>query len=348
MAARRSPPPAPAVFSPLSRCAAAYALFVTLATVFSRDPVGSARHLAGVSLLLLIPITIDLVDTVAVGRSVFLALGASGIALSFVGFWQFAHGGDDLYRRIDGGLSHWMTFSGLATIAGCVLLGFLLEDRGRWRAAGLLALVPLTAMVLTFTRNAYVGFLAAIASYLVLRRPRGLVVLVPALVLFFLAVPAPIRARIVSIGSLQDGSNRDRILMVEAGFRMIEDWPVFGIGPSQVSPYYPYYRDPAARDWRIGHLHNNVVQIASAEGLFAAAAYLALVGVFFVRAARALRREEDPARAALLAGAWLAGSAMFVAGLFEYNFGDTEVEMATLLVLAVPFSRALTREREEV
>ena len=332
---------APSLSSPLARCAAAYAVFVALATAFSRDPRASVRHLAGISLLFAIPIAIDLVDTVAVGRAVFVALGASGIVLSAVGFRQFAHGGDDLYRRIDGGLSHWMTFSGLAMIAGCVLLGFLLEDRGRWRIVGMLSLVPLAAMVLTFTRNAYVGFLAAIVSYLVLRRPRGFFLLAPALVLFFLAVPAPIRARIVSIGSLQDGSNRDRILMAEAGLRMVEDSPVFGIGPGQVSPYYPYYRDPAARDWRIGHLHDNVVQIAGAEGLFAAGAYLALMAVFFVRAARALRKESDPRRAALLAGAWLAGSALFVAGLFEYNFGDTEVEMATLLVLAIPFSRAI-------
>jgi len=335
---------APSLSSTQARCAAVYAAFVALSTAFSRDPSSSGRHLAGVSLLLLIPLAMDLVDTVSVGRAVFLALGASGIVLSAVGFWQFAHGGDDLYRRINGGLSHWMTFSGLAMIAGCVLAGFLFEDRGRWRAAGLLALVPFTAMVLTFTRNAYVGTLAALVSYLVLRRPRGLFILAPALLLFFFAVPAPIRDRIVSIGSLQDGSNRDRILMVQAGMRMVEDAPVFGIGPSQVSPYYPYYRDPAARDWRIGHLHNNVVQIAGAEGLFAAAAYLALMGVFFVRAARALRREQDPGRAALLAGAWLAGTAIFVAGLFEYNFGDTEVEMATLLVLAIPFSRAIARE----
>ena len=335
---------APSLSSTPAQCAAVYAAFVALSTAFSRDPSSSARHLAGVSLLLAIPMAMDLIDTVSIGRAVFVALGASGIVLSIVGFWQFAHGGDDLYRRIDGGLSHWMTFSGLAMIAGCVLVGFLFEDRGRWRTAGLLALVPFTAMVLTFTRNAYVGTLAALVSYLVLRRPRGLFILAPALLIFFFVVPAPIRDRIVSIGSLQDGSNRDRILMVHAGMRMVEDSPVFGIGPSEVSPYYPYYRDPAARDWRIGHLHNNVVQIAGAEGLFAAAAYLALMAVFFVRAARALRRERDPGRAALLAGAWLAGTAIFVAGLFEYNFGDTEVEMATLLVLAIPFSRAIARE----
>ncbi len=205
----------------------------------------------------------------------------------------------------------------------------------------MLSIVPLAAVVLTFTRNAYVGVLAALVSYFLLRRPKGFLILVPALALLLLVVPSSIRARIVSIGSLEDGSNRDRILMVEAGGRMIADAPVFGIGPDQVEPYYPYYRDAAARDWRVPHLHNNVVQIAAAHGIFAAAAYIAMMVIFFARTGLALRRERDPSRAALLAGAWLAGTALFAAGFFEYNFGDTEVEMATLLVLPVPFSRAL-------
>ena len=95
------------------------------------------------------------------------------------------------------------------------------------------------------------------------------------------------------------------------------------------------------------HLHNNTLQIAAANGLFAAAAYLALMALFFARTVRLLRRETRPDRAALLAGALLAGTALFVAGFFEYNFGDTEVEMATLLVFAVPFSKATEPLRVE-
>jgi O-antigen ligase len=335
---------APSMRSVLFQCAAVHGAFIALSTAFSRDPATSVRHLAGVSLLMLIPIAIDVIDDMRIARAVVLAIAAGGVLLSGVGFWQFVQSHGDLYRRINGGLSHWMTFSGIEMIAGCLLLGFALEARGRWRAAGMVAVVPLAAMVMTFTRNAYVGALAGVVSYFVLRRPRGLLVLAPALVAFFFLVPPSIRERIVSIGSLQDGSNRDRILMVEAGGRMVADSPIFGIGPDEILPYYPYYRAPAARDWRVAHLHDNLVQIAAANGIFAAAAYLAMMGVFFVRTGTMLRREKDPARAALLAGAWLAGVALFVAGFFEYNFGDTEVEMATLLILAVPFSRAMTDE----
>ena len=314
---------------------------MVLSTLFSRDPAYSARHLAGISLLLLIPVTIDLVDDVGRGRAVFLAIAASGLILALAGFWEFTHGGDDLYRRLRGGLSHWMTYSGLTMVAACLLAGFALEERGRWRIAGWFAAVPFSAMVLTFTRNAYVGALAAAVSYLLVRRPRGLLLLAPALLALFLIVPGSVRARFASIGDLRDGSNWDRVLMVRAGVRMVADSPVFGIGPDEVRPLYPFYRDPDARDWRVPHLHNNIIQIAATNGLFGCAFYLTLMGVFFVRTGRALRRERRPDRAALFAGAWLAGVALFVAGLFEYNFGDTEIEMATLLILAVPFSRAL-------
>ncbi len=331
---------AESLFSPISIAALACAVFVALSTAFSRDPAYSVRHLAGVSLLLLIPITIDIVDGVGRGRAVFLAIAASGVVLAFAGFWEFAHGGDDLYRRLQGGLSHWMTYAGLTMIAACLLAGFALEDRGRWRLAGALAVLPFAAMVLTFTRNAYVGAIAAAVSYLIVRRPRGVLLLAPALVALFLIVPGSVRARFVSIGDLRDGSNWDRVLMLRAGMRMVADSPIFGIGPDEVRPLYPFYRDPEARDWNVPHLHNNVVQIAAANGLFACAAYLALMGIFFVHTARALRRETEPGRAALLAGAWLSGVALFVAGLFEYNFGDTEIQMATLLILAVPFSKA--------
>jgi O-antigen ligase len=332
--------PAASLSSPLFAAAALHGVFIGLSTAFSRDPATSVRHLAGVSLLLLLPITMDLVEEVETARAVFLAIAASGAILAVIGFWEFAHGGDDLYNRIMGGLSHWMTYSGLTMIAACLLAGFALEDRGRWRKVGALALLPLAAMILTFTRNAYVGALMALASYLVLKRPRGLLILAPALALLLVAAPAPIRARFISIVSLEDGSNRDRILMVRAGVRMVADSPVFGVGPDLVRPLYPFYRDPDARDWNVPHLHNNIVQIAAASGLFACAAYLALMGIFFVRTASLLRKERDPARAALLAGAWLSGVALFVAGFFEYNFGDTEVEMATLLILAIPFSGA--------
>ncbi len=326
--------------SPFVLLAAALGLLTAASAVFSRDPAVSVRHLGGLSLLLLVPIAMDLIDDLKAARAVIVALAVSGTALALIGVWQYLHGGDDLENRIRGTLSHYMTFSGLATVAGGLLLGLALEGRGRWRAAGLLCVVPLVAVLLTFTRGAYVGILAALLLYAAVRRPKAFLVLAPALVAVFLLAPADIRERIRSIGDLSDRTNRDRIAMARAGLRIVKDYPVLGLGPEMVKPYYPLYRDPDAPRWTVPHLHNNFLQIAAASGLFAVAVYAAWIALFLARSVFLLRREARHERRAIWAGALLAGPALCVAGLCEYNFGDTEVEMATLLVFALPFSTA--------
>ena len=326
--------------SPFTLLAGALALLTAASAVFSRDPKVSVAHLGGLTLLLLVPIAMDLVDDVRGARRLVLALAISGTALALLGVWQFLHGGDDLSNRIRGTLSHYMTFSGLASVAGGLLLGFALEGRGRWRAAGLLCVVPLAAVLFTFTRGSYVGIVASVLLYATIRRPKLLLILAPVLVAVFLLAPSGISERIRSIADLSDRTNLDRIAMARASARMVRDYPVFGLGPEMVKPYYPLYRDPDAPRWTVPHLHNNVLQIAAANGLFAAAVYVAWIALFLARAVSLVRRERDPDRRMIWAGALLAGAAIAVAGLFEYNFGDTEVEMATLLVLALPFSRA--------
>jgi len=325
--------------SPLTALAGVFALLVLASAAFSRDPARSLKALPGLSLFLLLPIAMDSIESFAKARAVVLALAASGAAQALAGFWQYSRGGDDIQSRIQGSLSHTMTFSGLIMVSGCLFLGFLLEERGRRRLLGLLCVVPFAALLLSFTRNAYVGTLLAIAAYLALRRPRWLLLLVPVLLLAFLLVPPGVQDRIVSVVDLQDETNRDRIAMVRAGGRMIADHPIFGVGPEMVKPYYTLYRDEDAPRWRVPHLHNNALQIAAASGLFAAAVYGALLVLFFARTMSLILRETRPERAALWAGAFLSVAALTVAGFFEYNFGDTEVLLATLLVMAVPFSR---------
>ena len=311
--------------SPIAFVLLVLALLTVASAVFSRDPVASARHLPGLSLFLLVPIAMDLCDTAARARAVFLSLAASSTVLALYGIWQFLHGGNDLQSRIRATLSHYMTFSGLAALSGCLLLGYALEGRGRWRALGFLCVLPFTAVLLTYTRGSYVGIVAALVVYAAVRRPRILLWVAPVLVLVYFAAPAGIRDRIRSTTDLSDTTNRDRIAMARAGGRMVRDFPVFGLGPEMVKRYYPLYRDADAPRWNVPHLHDNVIQIAAANGVFAAAAYLVLVGLVLARAAALARRGDGPERAALWAGALLAAAALTVAGFFEYNFGDTEV-----------------------
>jgi O-antigen ligase len=344
-----------ALTHPLSVLAGVYVLLVLLSVAFSLDPKASLRALPGLTLFLLVPITLDLVETGGRARALLLAFAASGVGLAVLGLAGLASGGADLQNRIRGPLSHYMTLSGLTMMAGCVLLGFLFAGRGRERWLGLLSIVPFAAMVLTLTRGTYVAAIGAIGLYLVLARPRALLVFVAALVAIFYLSPQDVRDRAASIVDPTETTNRDRLAMARAGGRMIADRPIFGLGPEMVKPYYTLYRDPDAPRWRVPHLHNNVLQIGAASGVFAAGAYLAVLALFFARTVGAIRlsrkaisrpgheRNVDltPVGGQILtaSAAFLAIAAISIAGLFEYNFGDKEVLMATLPLLALPFSR---------
>jgi O-antigen ligase len=352
-----------AITHPMTALAALYALLVVLSVVFSHDPRASLRAIPGLSLFLLVPITIDLVDDLRRARILLLACGTSGVVLAVIGLVEVAGSGADLQNRIRGTLSHYMTLSGLTLIGGCVLLAFLFERRGRERWLGVAAVIPFAAMVFTLTRGAYVGAVVAVTAYLALRRPRGLLLVAPALVAMFLLLPPDVRQRAASIADPTDRTNRDRIAMARAGARMIADRPIFGLGPEMVKPYYTLYRDPDAPRWRVPHLHDNLLQIAAASGVFAAGAYLALLALFLARTGALLRRQRRNVgltpfgdqtlgdqtlgdQTLVAAAAFLAVVAASVAGLFEYNFGDKEVLMAILPLLALPFCRGMTEVKE--
>ena len=98
------------------------------------------------------------------------------------------------------------------------------------------------------------------------------------------------------------------------------------------------------------HLHNSYVQLAAERGLPALAAFLLLLALSGRAAWRAYRaglaaggRFSD-----LHLGAIAALGAFAVAGLFEHNWGDTEVQRMAVFLLALPFClRAIGGEAPE-
>jgi O-antigen ligase len=331
--------------TPITRLLGLFVGLLALSALFSLHPERSLPALKGVFTFLFVPLFADAMETEKDIALYTGAIAAAAVVLSFVGGWQYFHGADTLSDRITATLSHYMTFSGLMLLAALFSLGVALEGSRRTRipafaVAGLLGAV----ILLTFTRNAYVGFFAALIVYLAIRRPRWLAA-IPALgVAVYLAAPPGIRARLLSTFDPSDPTNRDRLDMAVAGLRMIRDHPLFGLGLGLVKPYYPLYRVPTSVRWRVPHLHDNLLQIAAESGIFAAAVYVAVLVCFFSVCLARLRAEREPARRGALAGAFLAVCGITAAGFFEYNFGDVEVLMTTLILMAIPFSRAFRND----
>jgi O-antigen ligase len=100
---------------------------------------------------------------------------------------------------------------------------------------------------------------------------------------------------------------------------------------------YEQYRPDYAINKVNPHLHNVPLQIAAERGLPALAIWLWFIVSLSVALFRLFRSQTDnvPPAAALAAVA-----AMLAAGLFEYNFGDSEFLMLFLVLVTLPFAAA--------
>jgi putative inorganic carbon (HCO3(-)) transporter len=322
---------APAFFRPL----ALYAVLTLVATAFSIEPWTSLFDSRQLLLFLMVP----LVFTIArrdVARRIVLIVITVGAASAIFGIVQYGilHY-DHLGQRPQGVMGHYMTYSGLLMlVTTTVVARMLFERRDRmWPALILPAL--LVALVLTFTRSAWVGACVGIAWLLLLKDFR-LVGTLPVLVaLFFALAPPQVTQRFYSMFDLQDPTNRDRIAMLKEGGRMIAEDPLTGMGPNMVERVYVRFRDTEAVERINPHLHNVPLQIAAERGLPALGAWIWFVGAAFAGLLSLFRTR--PHR--FLAAAGLGGvAAMLAAGFFEHNFGDSEFLMLFLMLITLPFA----------
>lgn len=260
------------------------------------------------------------------------ALYGHAIFLSWIsldGLLEYIREPHDLEHRITGGATHVMTYSGELLPLALLFLILFIHERKVWMLAP--ALLSTFALLLTFTRSAWLGWLVALFVVIVSSRPRLLAWAAPLLVIFLIVAPVNVFGRLMSSFSTQQESNLDRIRMLQAGGEIIRDYPLFGVGPANVKPLYPLYRLPDSPRFRTPHLHNNIVQIWAERGILALTAYLLLIILFIRECARAWRTPGRPWAEAGIAAA----VALTFAGLFEFNFGDTEVFYLLLDVFAL-------------
>jgi O-antigen ligase len=333
----------------------AYCALTLVASAFSIDPIESFRDSKQLLLFAIVPAVYDIArgpraSTVA---DVIISVGA---AVAIIGVLQYTvlHY-DNLGQRPQGTLGHYMTYSGLLMLVICVAAARLVfGSRDRiWPALVMPALV--VALSLTFTRNAWIGACAAVGLLFVMKDFR-LTALLPVIVAaLFVMAPQGLMSRLTSTFDAQDPANQDRFAMIEIGALMIRDHPLTGVGPNMVPRVYDQYRPEYAVNQTNPHLHNVPLQIAAERGVPALTVWLGFIAVV-ARALFRLFRRWSPALATdarqssvqasrpsgserVLAAAALASlAAMLAAGLFEYNFGDSEFLMLLLVLITLPFA----------
>jgi O-antigen ligase len=329
----RNRPSAPTFFLALL----AYAGITLLSSVFSVAPLESFIDDRQLVLFLIVPAVYDLArgQRATTATDVIITVGAAAAAYGIVQYGMLHF--DSLGQRPRGTLGHYMTYSGtLMLVIGVAASRLVFGSRDRmWPALVMPALV--VALSLTLTRSAWVGACVAVGVLFILRDLRLLGLLPVVAALFSAFAPDSVTNRMMSMFDLRDPSNRDRLAMARTGAAMVRDFPLMGTGPAMIPKLYVQYRDPDAVQAMNPHLHNVPLQIAAERGIPALAIWIAFIAVLGYGLFRLFRTEPDRT----LAAAGLAAiAAMLSAGLFEYNFGDSEFLMLFLVLVTLPFAAA--------
>ena len=316
-----------------------YAVLTLVSAILSTDPTTSVIDSRQLFLFLLVPMTYDLITSEWADHAATAILSAGAVS-GLVGIGQYAILNYNLDQRPHGTLGMYMTYSGLTMLIVCLAVAQVLFARNGRTWAALVVPALAVALAVTFTRNTWIGACSAVAVLFLMKDFRLLVLLPVVAAVFFVAAPADIQQRFASIFDPRDLSNRDRLAMLEAGGRIVRDHPLTGVGPDMVLRAYPDYRTADAVLEMPPHLHNVPVHVAAERGLPALAVWF----WFVVVAALDLQRlfESSGSRRWLSAAGLAAIVAMVIAGLFEYNFGDSEFLMLFLFLITLPFAASRT------
>ena len=329
-------PAAPPFFVPL----VAFAGVTLLSAAFSIDPWTSFLDTKQLLLFLIVPAVYHVARGPRAYQviDVIVTVGAASAAYGIIQYAVLHF--DNLGQRPDGALTHYMTYSGVLMLVLCTAAARLVfGSRDRiWPALVMPALI--VALSLTFTRSAWIGACAAVGLIFALKDFRLTALLPIVIALMFAFAPDAVTDRMMSVFNLRDPSNRDRLAMMQTGAGIVRDYPLTGVGPNMVPRVYATYRPAAGVEAINPHLHNVPLQIAAERGLPAVAVWLWFVAVLAVTLVRLFRTDQERM---LGAGALAAVAGMLAAGLFEYNFGDSEFLMLFLVLITLP----LAAERPE-
>jgi O-antigen ligase len=330
----------------------AFSAVTILSALLSGHPAASLESAKGLLLVAALYVTADAVrDPGTAGRFLFgltlAATVAAAVGLLQVGLCPGvdgpAAGPRWLYHRCDrahGFFSIYMTLAGVLSLVLLATLPRLLPGSGELRRFGAPWLVMLGGLVATYTRGAWIGFAAGVLTVAATVR-RGRWLLLAGLVLLVagaLLAPRELRHRFLSMADPEEAGVRERVYMWRSGLAMWRERPVLGIGPGGVKREYPPYALPEAIKKRTGHVHSAPLQILVERGLLGLAAWLAIWVTFLTRCLGLLRRlpSEAIAERMLVVGSLAAIASFLVAGLSEYNFGDSEVVMVAWAIMALP------------
>ena len=199
-------------------------------------------------------------------------------------------------------------------------------------------------MILTFSRGAWLGLLFAGAVFVILLKPR-LILLAPfALVALYFVLPDTVISRFTSIGNLGDDSTSYRVYIWMGVLAMLKDYWLCGIGPgdaafNMVYPVYSYNGIVAP------HSHNLFLQMVCDSGICALLVFVLLLFVYFRMMCTAISREKEWGSRVMQVACTAGVCGFMVQAMTDYSFYNYRVLFLFWAYLALG---ALSARRSEL
>ena len=272
-----------------------YALAYALATALSIGRGGSLSISALIVIFTLFPIVIlYAIETRNAFRALVGLMVFSGAMVALVGLYQYfiiRSPGSDAW--VDGNMFNiavraYSTFQNPNILGAYLLLmipfagGALLAVRERALRLMILGATLLmgVALILTFSRGAYLGALVAVGLFLILLDRRLIFLGIFGLIVAAVLMPDAILMRFLSIGDMGDTSTTYRVSIWLGTLDMVRDYWLVGIGPGLDTwrLVYPLYAFAATI---AHHSHNLFLQILVETGVVGMVLFLCILYHFY-------------------------------------------------------------------
>jgi len=235
------------------------------------------------------------------------------------------------FARSPGFFNSPMTFGNYVLLLLPVVIGMssyarLGKERRVLLASGL---IILAAIIFTYTRGVWLGLIGGLIFMAILRSKRLLLIVVTGILVCSISVvvfPSSRFARRVMETFKSGRPVGDRIYFLEGGLKIIRDYPITGVGWEGFRRVYPRYKPSEAGESGC-NAHNNFLDVAVDSGLLGLGIFIWLLLTIYKVGFQIFKRLDDGYFKGIAWGFLGSLTAFLVAGMSQYNFGDSEVVM---------------------
>jgi len=236
-------------------------------------------------------------------------------------------------------------FDGPATFGNYILLllpviiglSSYSKTRREKRWLQLSSLIILTAIIFSYGRAVWMGLIVGLIFMSILRSKRLLLSIIAGIMIcsiFILAFPSSEFAQRVATTVKSKNPVGDRIEFWEGSLRILRDYPITGVGWEGFRKVYPRYK-PSEEEKSVCNAHNNFVDVTVDSGLLGLGIFIWLLLTIYKVGFQIFKRLDDRYFKGIAWGFLGSFTAFLIAGLSQYNFGDSEVVMLFYFLLGM-------------